>query len=94
MNTLGDLLLECLHDEKLFEYLDNFGGSSWLDLVPLLTDRKISGLKEEKLIQLFAHLQNVGMRIWLHELRIWSIAHPAPVTFSDKRGTIGNWTPG
>lgn len=94
MNTLGDLLLECLHDERLFEYLDNFDGTSWQDLVPVLAERKIAGLTEEQLVHLFSHLQNIGMRIWLHELRIWSIAHPAPVTFFPKGGTKPSWTPG
>jgi hypothetical protein len=92
MNTLGDLLLECLHDEKLFEYLDNFGGSSWQDLVPLLADRKVAGLNQDTVIHLFDHLQNIGMRMWLHELRLWSIAHPAPTVYGMK-GTIPAWVP-
>jgi hypothetical protein len=94
INTLGDLLLACMHDAELFQYLDNFGGTSLVELQALLSAKGISGLTEARLAVLFADLRNIGMRIWLHELRIWCVAHPAPVTYDAMRGTGSNWTPG
>jgi hypothetical protein len=93
MNTLGDLLLACMHDDELFQYLDNFGGSALIELQTLLTKKGVK-LPEAQMAHLFANLRNTGMRIWLHELRTWSIAHPAPVTFDALRGPEPTWTPG
>jgi hypothetical protein len=59
--------------------LDAFGPNATPDtLRQILTAHMVISPPDPVVDNLYAELRDVGMRIWLHELKTWVIAHPAP----------------
>jgi hypothetical protein len=94
--TTGDIFLMCVQSPGLLSDLDAFRPDATTDtLRQILSGHMIHPPSDAVVNNLYADLQNIGMRIWLHELKTWVIAHPAPSPWPHELGTFGDthWQP-
>lgn len=94
--TTGDIFLKCVQSPGLLSDLDAFRPNATADtLKQILSAHKIIPPSDAVVNNLYADLQNVGMRIWLHELLTWVIAHlaPSPWPHPEMLGSGATWQP-
>jgi len=94
--TTGDIFLKCVQSPGLLSDLDAFPPDAPKDtLRQILSGHLIPPPSDAVVDNLYADLKNIGMRIWLHELKTWVIVHPAPSHWPHETAGEGDkhWQP-
>jgi hypothetical protein len=94
--TTGDIFLECVRKPGLLSDLDTFPPNATTDILKQILGHHMSVLPSDAVVtNLYGELQNIGMRVWLHDLLTWVITHPAPSSphRMPTLGGGGSWQP-